>query len=83
MQTNQRYDYPQTLVGPQTIHHTFILGGDKVGVMTIISKQCSADGEGLGEKQGVLSNVLQGGSSEEEITSTAGPSWKEPPPLRR
>ena len=38
---NQRYDYPQTLVGPQTIHHTFVLGGDKVGVMTIIFKQQS------------------------------------------
>ena len=46
--------------------------------MTIIFKHRSADGEGLAEKQGVLSTVLQGGSSKEEITSTAGPSWKEP-----
>ena len=80
---NQRYDSVQSTFGPQTIHHTFILRGDTVGVMTIIFKQHSADGEGLAEKQGVLSTVLQGGSSEEEITSTAGPSRKEPPPLRR
>ena len=65
------------------IHHALILGDDKVGVMTIIFKQHSADGEGLAEKQGVLSIVLQGGSREEEITSTACPSRKEPPPLRR
>ena len=51
--------------------------------MTFIFKQHTADGEGLAEKQGVLSTVLQGGSNEEEITLTAGPSRKEPPPLRR
>ena len=52
--------------------------------MTFIFKQHTADGEGLAEKQGVLSTVLQGGSNElEEITLTAGPSRKEPPPLLR
>ena len=50
---------------------------------SFIFKQHTADGEGLAEKQGVLSTVLQGGSNEEEITSTAGPSRKGPPPLRR
>ena len=65
------------------IHPTFILGGDKVGELTIIFKQHPADGEGLAEKQGVPSTVLLGGSNGEEITSTAGPSRKEPPPLRR
>ena len=50
--------------------------------MTIIFKQHSADGEGLAEKLGVLSNGLQGWSSKKEITSTAGPSRKETPPLR-
>ena len=64
-------------------HPTFILVGEKVGEMTIIFKQHTADGEGLAEKQGVPSTVLQGGSSEEEITSTAGLSRKEPSPLRR
>ena len=60
-----------------------------MNVMTFIFKQHSADGEGqrdperLAETQGVHSTVLQGGSSEEEITSTAGPSRKEQPPLRR
>ena len=51
--------------------------------MTFIFKQYTADGEGLAEKQGVLSTVLQGGSNDEEITLTAGPSRKEPPALRR
>ena len=63
------------------------LGDDKVNAMTFILIQHSADSEGhrerLAEKQGVHSTVLQGGSSEEEFTSTAGPSRKEPPPLRR
>ena len=43
------------------IHPTFILGGDKVGELTIIFKQHTADGEGLAEKQGVPSTVLLGG----------------------
>ena len=47
------------------IHPTFILVGDKVGDMTVIFKQHTADGEGLAEKEGVPSNVLQGGSNEE------------------
>ena len=55
--------------------------------MTFNFKQHSADGKGhrerLAEKQGVHSIVLQGGSSEEEFMSIAGPSGKEPPPLRR
>ena len=51
--------------------------------MTIIFKQHTADGEGLAENQGVPSIVLQGGSNDEEIASTAGLSRKEPPPLRR
>ena len=51
--------------------------------MTIIFKQHTAEEKGLAEKQGVPSTVLQGGSNEEEITSTAGLSQKEPPSLRR
>ena len=33
---NFRYDYPQQRCGPQMIHHTFVLGGDKVGEMIFI-----------------------------------------------
>ena len=58
-----------------------------MNVMTFIGIQHSADREGhrerLAEKQGVHSTVLQGGSSEEEFTSTTGSSRKELPPLRR
>ena len=58
-----------------------------MNVMTFTFIQDSADEEGLGErlaeKQDVHSTVLQGGSSEDDFTSTAGPSGKEPPPLCR
>ena len=54
---------------------------------TFIFIQHSADRVGhrerLAEKQCVYSTILQGGSSEEEFTSTAGSYRKEPPPLRR
>ena len=68
-------------------HHAFILGGDNVNETTFIFIQHSADRVGhreqLAEKQCVHSTILQGGSIEEEFTSTAGSSRKEPPPLRR
>ena len=70
---------------PQTIHHTFILGGDEVGEMTFIFKQHS-EGQRWkvgSERQCVHSTVLQGRSSEGDFTSTASPPWKEPPPLHR
>ena len=50
---NQRYTQP--LCGPQTIHHTFLLGGDKVGVMAFTFKQHC---EGQRKRWGARSSVF-------------------------
>ena len=57
MQTKPKVRLPSNTV--RSMNHAFILGGDKVNVMTFIFIQHSADREGHGErlakKQGVHS----------------------------